>query len=417
MRSLFLLLIFVNIHITTAQQLVKKCHTSDLLDNLSKTEPHIIDNMNAVEEQVTRHMASAQLQVRNAEVTIPVVVHIVYHTSSENISDAQINSQIEAMTRDFNKENSDVSKTPSVFQGLVANCGIRFQLAQRDERGNVTTGITRHYADQLTWGVSEDIKMPTKGGFAPWNPAKYLNIWVCNMGGRSIGFSSFPGMPAEYDGVVIDYRTFGTTGTVRYPYDKGRTCTHEVGHWLGLFHTWGDAQCGDDHIHDTPTQEAEHKGNPTFPQYSVCQGTKTIDMTMNYMEYVNDESMYMFTNGQKEKMWAVLQAVRPTIMTSDAISARTVTPVESVAGVTENKIKVYPNPATDMVNINIEGTTLSEFSVSVVDVDGKVRLWKLVNYTTPSVSLNISDLPTGMYWVSIQKGDERIVKKMMKVRE
>ncbi len=417
MRSLFLLLIFVNTHIITAQQLVKKCHTSDLLENLSKSEPHIIDNMNAAEEQVTRHMASHQLQARNAEVTIPVVVHIMYHTSSENISDAQINSQIEAMTRDFNKENSDVLKTPSLFQGLVANCGIRFQLAQRDERGNATTGITRDYSNQLTWGVSEDIKMPTKGGIAPWNPAKYLNIWVCNMGGRSIGFSSFPGMPAEYDGVVIDYRTFGTTGTARYPYDKGRTCTHEVGHWLGLFHIWGDAQCGDDHIHDTPTQEAEHKGNPTFPLYSICKGTKTIDMTMNFMEYVNDESMYMFTNGQKDKMWAVLHSVRPTIMNSDAILARQVTPVESVAGVTANKIQIFPNPATDMVNIDIEGATLSEFSVSVADVNGKVRLWKLVNYTTPSVSLNISDLPTGMYWVSIQKGDERIVKKMMKIRE
>jgi Pregnancy-associated plasma protein-A/Secretion system C-terminal sorting domain len=417
MRSILISILFVLPLLLTAQNLEKKCHTSELLENLFTTQPHVRENMEAVNERVTRLMANPQLQARNAEVTIPVVVHIVYHASGENISDAQVTSQIEAMTKDFNKENSDITKTPAVFQNLVANCGIRFRLAQRDEQGNSTSGIMRHYSSQLTWGVSEDIKMPTKGGFAPWNSAKYLNIWVCNMGGRSIGFASFPGMPAEYDGVVIDYRTFGTIGAARAPYDKGRTCVHEVGHWLGLYHTWGDAQCGDDYIHDTPFQESEHKGIPTFPQYSSCKGTKTIDMTMNFMEYVNDESMYMFTNGQKEKMWAVLQSVRPEILSSDGVSKVVTTGVASIEGISENNVQIYPNPVLDMVNITIDGATLSGFSITVIDANGQVKLWKLVNYTTPSVSFNMSDLAAGVYCVNIQKGDERIVKKIIKARE
>jgi hypothetical protein len=415
--SILTLIVFVFAPALMAQNLERKCHTSELLENLFKTNPQAHEHMEAVNEQVTRQMGFPQLQTRNTEVTIPVVVHIVYRASGENISDAQVNSQIAALNRDFNKENNDVINTPSVFKGLVANCKIRFQLADKDALGNTTSGINRHYSNQATWGVSEDIKMPTKGGFAPWNPAKYLNIWVCNMGGRSIGFSSFPGMPAEYDGLVIDYRAFGTTGTVRAPYDKGRTVVHEVGHWLGLYHIWGDANCGDDHIHDTPTHEAEHKGNPTFPTYSSCKGNRTIDMTMNFMDYVNDESMYMFTEGQKARMWTVLQTVRPTILNSDGITYKTTTSIASIEGVYETQIHVFPNPVIDMLNIKVEGSTLTGFSISVVDIDGKVRIWKFVNYTTPSVSLDMSSLPTGVYWVNIQKGDERIVKKIMKVRE
>lgn len=344
MRSIFISLSLTILpFLLTSQNLQKKCHANEAVENLFQLYPQLKAQQQSVDEQISRFAASDRLEGRNAEVTIPVVVHIVYRTTNENITDAQVRSQIEALNRDFNKENSDAIKIPPVFSTVAADCNIRFQLATIDPQGSETYGIVRHYSANLTWGVSDDIKMPIKGGFAPWDPAKYMNIWVCNMGGRSIGFASFPGMPAEYDGIVIDYRAFGTNGTAKAPYSMGRTCVHEVGHYLGLYHIWGDSKCGDDHIHDTPTQEAEHKGVPSFPQHSTCGSTQTIDMFMNYMDYVNDDAMFMFTKGQKDKMLATLTVTRSGLIQSSVLQA----PLRSACIVQEVAVKsVQPTTAT-----------------------------------------------------------------------
>ncbi len=285
-----------------------RCGTMERLQHLIQQDPAILERMAEVEAQTKAYIEAQRHlpQQRTANViTIPVVVHIVYRTSAENISDAQVQSQIEVLNEDFQRLNADASNTPSLFQSVAADAEIRFCLATRDPLGNPTNGITRTQTTKTSFSVyTDDVKYSSQGGKDAWPTDQYLNIWVCNLGGGVLGYAQFPnGGPAATDGVVIDYRYFGRGGSAQAPYNKGRTATHEVGHWLNLRHIWGDAQCGDDYVNDTPVQQGPNYGCPTFPKPS-CGNTS--DMFMNYMDYTDDACMNLFTQGQKTRMRAVL---------------------------------------------------------------------------------------------------------------
>jgi len=173
-------------------------------------------------------------------ITIPVVVHVVYNNASENISVAQVDSQIKALNRDYQAKNTDKSKVPVVWNGLVADVKIKFELATKDPKGNSTDGITRTKTAETSFGTDDGVKSSATGGIDAWPTDKYLNIWVCNLGEGLLGYAQFPGGPAATDGVVILNIGFGTVGTAAAPYNLGRTTVHEVGHWLNLNHIWGD---------------------------------------------------------------------------------------------------------------------------------------------------------------------------------
>jgi hypothetical protein len=170
--------------------------------------------------------------------------------------------------------------------------------------GQATTGIERKFTTKTAWSSNDDMKRPLKEGLAAWDATAYLNIWVCNLGSSSLGYSSFPGAPVSLDGVVIDYRYFGTLNT-RAPFNLGRTATHEVGHWLNLYHIWGDSQCGNDHVEDTPLHHGANYGCPAHPSIYTNCGSQTVEMPMNFMDYTNDACMSMFTLGQKARMKAL----------------------------------------------------------------------------------------------------------------
>ena len=246
--------------------------------------------------------------------TIPVVVHVVYRTSVQNISAAQVASQIVALNRDYRATNADKSGVPPVWKGLVADSHIAFVLATKDPSGKPTNGITRTRTTKASFGDDDSVKSAATGGADPWPSANYLNLWVCPLGGGLLGYAQFPGGPAATDGVVILYTAFGTKGAATAPFNLGRTATHEVGHWLNLHHIWGDRQdcSGDDFVADTPKAQLPNYGKPTFPHVSCSNGPNG-DMFMNYMDYVDDDSMLMFTSGQVARMSAALDTARNTI--------------------------------------------------------------------------------------------------------
>ncbi|MDO5968437.1 zinc metalloprotease [Flavivirga aquimarina] len=249
-------------------------------------------------------------------ITIPVVIHVVnYKPEPFTISDEKIRSQIEVLNQDFRKKNPDHIKTPDEFIGLVADIAIEFSLATIDPNGNPTTGIIRTESDVTGFdGKSitdetpiEDLKLyfTNKGGQDAWPRDKYLNIWIADLSDRYgnlalAGYAQFPNSDPKIDGVVIDPRVFGTLPPLEPIHSLGRTATHEIGHWLNLKHIYGkNGDCEDgDLVDDTPSQESEYNGNPTHPQNS-CNSN---DMFMNFMDYVDDQSMYMFTLGQKRRM-------------------------------------------------------------------------------------------------------------------
>lgn len=254
----------------------------------------------------------------NARLMIPVVVHIMEHPDSADsrISASKVHSQIAALNRAFNRQNSDLLQVPEQFQPLIADMQIRFQLASTDPQGRPTSGITR--TTQNIALAPEDYKHAYRylyysefGGQDPWPREHYLNIWVSDLrdhhGSVSLaGRASLPGDPAEEDGVLIATLAFGTEPPLQQGLHLGKTTVHEVGHWLGLKHLAGEQEsCNvDDDISDTPLSSSNYSGmNPRHPSTS-CGSS---DMFMNYMALARDESLLMFSQGQKEAVWKVLE--------------------------------------------------------------------------------------------------------------
>ncbi len=245
---------------------------------------------------------------------IPVVVHVLFRAEADNLTEAQIKSQIDAINRDFNNRNDDIANVPPVFQGAIGKPGITFHLAIKDPAGAPTNGITRTQVPQTDFQPDDSMKRSVTGGVDAWDPHIYLNIWVCRLSGGILGYAQFPdGGDLETDGVVINTMAFGIGGTAQDPFDLGRTATHEIGHYLGLFHVWGNSpfpDCNDsDEIGDTPNQLGPNSGKPAFPTRS-CPNEANGDMFMNYMDYVDDDTMVMFSKEQVARMQNVLAVSR-----------------------------------------------------------------------------------------------------------
>ena len=276
--------------------------------------------LGAIEAATSARLFSAAAFSASEPVTIPVVVHVVYRDATENISDAQIKSQVVTMNKDYGAKNPDKTKVPSVWGGLVTDTRIRFALATKDPNGKRTKGITRTKTTKASFSDDNTIKANSTGGADPWPSDKYLNLWVCALGGGLLGYAQFPGGPSKTDGVVILNKAFGTTGTAQAPFNLGRTVTHEVGHWLNLRHIWGDIEncSGSDLVDDTPNAQHPNYGKPAFPHVSCSNGPNG-DMFMNYMDYVDDAAMIMFTMGQVARMHATLAGPRRQLVANSIL--------------------------------------------------------------------------------------------------
>ena len=283
------------------------CAADEVLDRQSQN-PKIQSARKSIETHTRNFIKKGAVSThRSGILNIPVIVHVIYNTSQQNISDAQIQSQIDVLTEDFRKLNADVNQTPAEFAPLASDIEIEFSLAQ----------ITRKQSSRTSWGTNDAMKSSSQGGVDVVNPSEYLNIWVCEIGGGILGYAQFPGGPASTDGVVISPQYFGSrdkqqSGQNFYlsaPFDKGRTGTHEVGHYLNLRHIWGDGNCNaDDFVSDTPVAGGPNYGCPSYPSKSCNNnGGYTSDMFMNYMDYSDDACMSMFSAGQKARMDALFE--------------------------------------------------------------------------------------------------------------
>lgn len=284
---------------------------------------------------IERFSATARLSPRTNIVRIPVVVHILYHDDKENLELSQVESQIDALNRDYRRLNGDVSDVPEPFKPFIADPLIEFALAVRDPQGNATTGITRTWTsleefpydrfDRFATQKLDNLIKHSEFGKAAWPRDSYLNIWVCTIEGGLLGYAQFPGGPASTDGVVINNTAFGSTGTAKPPFNIGRTAVHEVGHYLDLLHIWGDDDggcMGSDNVLDTPNQAGSNGSSvrkDDFPHIS-CNNGPHGDMFMNYMDYVDDDTMVMFTKGQVARMNAALEGPRKALTQSQALT-------------------------------------------------------------------------------------------------
>lgn len=276
------------------------CHTMGNLDRLMHEKPKMAQRMALIEKQTETYVRQVQAnpaQRSQLVVTIPVVFHILYNTAAENISEAQVMSQLDILNEDFRRLNADQDNVWS----QAADTQIEFCLASQDPNGNPTDGILRVPTNLTSFGTNDAMKFTSQGGSDAWPASDYMNFWVCDLGSSLLGYAQFPGGPASTDGIVCNYTATGSTGTASAPFDLGRTATHEVGHYLNLRHIWGDGGCGaSDFVDDTPDSDG--------PNYGCALGSAacgTTDMVQNYMDYSDDACMNLFTQGQSDRMNAL----------------------------------------------------------------------------------------------------------------
>ncbi len=298
----------------------RTCATMDVYNKMIQKYPEYKINREIIEKQTQEYIKVHGKLNSNTIITIPVVVHVVYNTPQQNISEDQVQSQIDVLNRDYRRHNLDTVNTPAPFKPVGADAQVQFCLARRDPNGNPTLGITRTQTSVVSWIDDDAVKFTSSGGHDAWDRNKYLNMWACNLGASLLGYAQFPGGPAATDGVVILYTAFGSVGILGPPYDKGRTATHEVGHWMNLYHIWGDdnGSCsGSDLVDDTPNQGSENYGCPGFPHTDNCSPNYPGVMYMNYMDYTDDGCMNIFTMGQSARITAALNGARAPILTSN----------------------------------------------------------------------------------------------------
>jgi hypothetical protein len=290
----------------------RQCGAQQVNERLYELDPKLRVRQQRIEDDCRRSIEKGEAQrVWRKLVTIQCVVHVVAKTDEENISDAQIESQIAVLNQDYRGTNPDRSNVPDPWSSLATDPNIEFALATKDPKGEATNGITRVQTTRDSFGTGDSVKTKAGGGTPPWPSDRYLNFWVCNLGEGLLGYAQFPGGPARTDGVVILYTAFGTEGAASEPFNLGRTATHEVGHWLNLRHIWGDTNdcSGSDQVSDTPRAQMPNYGKPDWPHIS-CNNGPNGDMFMNYMDYVDDAAMFMFTEGQAARMNATLAGPR-----------------------------------------------------------------------------------------------------------
>lgn len=340
-----------------------------------------------------------------ATITIPVVIHVVYFSNEQNISLQQIQSQLDALNKDFNGQTTDLQKIPAYFKPLAAGAGVRFELAKKDPQGFSTSGINRIKTTKRYFKDDDQVKFTTSSGADAWDASKYLNIWVCDLDLNLMGYASFPGGPANRDGVVIDYKVFGTAPYVSGAYNKGRTLVHELGHWLGLKHLWGDYWCGDDGIADTPPQQKGSRGCPSGEIFS-CGTTSHGDMYMNFMDFTDDACMYTFTAGQRAAMRSNFKpgGYMYALTQSDAARSEGIAKAPLPETTTEPQatpsIRLFPNPVQGKLTLDLKSEVPAYTTLQVFNHMGQQIFQQQISQTVTTIST--SQFKPGIYFVQLK---------------
>mgnify|MGYP001165170683 FL=1 len=428
-NSIIILLLLLSISIFAQEN--KKCFTSELIQKELEINEDYQNQIYQVHKDNKKWLSENS---RSKEtITIPIVVHVIYRQSHSNlgigtnISNAQIEDQIRILNEDFSKTNNEFPNPPrNTFVNYADNPNIKFCLATTDPDGNATNGITRTMSTKNSFNYnteSNDMKRDNTGGKDGWNPSKYLNIWVCDIAssGNSIvlGYAYLPGLQswnAWKDGLVVDFQHFGTIGSASSSSD-GRTPTHEIGHYLGLYHTFCEASgggcCDNDNtwgsnVYDTPATDDVYFGsvnantnNNTCNDLLYGFNSDLLDMDENFMAYSNHT--WMFTYDQVSEMTGTLNGYRASLKNSNvSVNCTGTVSNENI----DNTFKIYPNPAKDIISIE---TNFSSYTLKVTDILGNTLLSK--SNLSFNNNIDVSTLKNGTYLVElISPGDRRINK-------
>ncbi len=425
MRQFIPLTVLLFIHLTVIGQ--RNCPFTAYKQQSIGSDPGLLTRMQEIESFTRSRLQALKMTVLSGDqhapqssvIMIPVVVHILYNESAQNISDAQVLSQIAVLNRDYGKHNADTSAIPGYYSSLAADCGFQFALAKVDTNGNPTTGIIHKPTNVEAFTVNDYIKFSADGGDDAWDRDRYLNIWVGNLTEGTLGYSSVIGGPKATDGVTVLYSAFGTMGTATAPFNLGRTATHEIGHWLNLIHVWGDANCGNDEVDDTPPQQTATMGDPSGAVIS-CGNAPYGNLYMDYMDFTDDIGMHMFTYGQRDRMHTLFDqgGFRYPLLSTNALIASSLiiskdSLLAAAEGIVPQGINVYPNPATSNVSVTLNDGACTGSLLDVYNQVGQKVMTTRI--TSLSLNLDVSSLAKGLYFIRVNDGKPHDIARMMKL--
>jgi len=392
-----------------------RCGHSMIEEEAAKRIPDYDLKKAELERQIQQTIQHPSLQVRN-QIYIPVVVHVVYNGIYQKISEAQVRSQIELLNADFSALLMPKG-IPEEFADRFEDVGIRFCLAKSDPDGSPTSGITYHSTAVNNIGIKTNelgqkrVHHTNLGGADAWPTDRYLNVWVCHME-EYLGFATSPGSTffSDEDGVVINFTNFGNMGTVdpKGKYGQGKTTTHEVGHYFSLLHLWGKNAngCGDDLVEDTPDQSLPHYGCPNYPQLSCF----TSNMYMNYMDYVDDACMFMFTPGQGKRMRATLENSRKSLLNSENTQCEQ---FNNPNGALSDRLKLQNTVATEELILTQDGGYNEVLNIRIYDASGR-EVSKMIKISQQKVSIQLErQLQMGMYFMDVRTKNDHAAFKFL----
>lgn len=409
-------------------EFVKRCASYELDQFRTRRNPNWLRKRSQLDSLVleyTRDRANRRVGAYEL-IRIPVVVHVIHAGSNSNIgglnnpniSDQQIRSQIDVLNEDFRRI---VGSRGFNTNPVGADSFIEFYLADTDPTGAPTNGITRHsYPQKTTFDpYSDDLLL---ANIVSWPTDKYLNIWTCRLSASNLAIAQFPATDkvpgldtssepfAATDGVIVDFRYLGrNTGAITSRiYNLGRTTTHEVGHWLGLIHTWGDTYCGTDYCPDTPTAEGSNQTTVCNPRFSNCFGVRTLNMIENYMDYSPDSCMNVFTVDQVARMRAVLELSPRRARLVEFSRQGNLEPADNLT------INLYPNPAVREMYLEARFPDFQDLTYTIYTITGQVvETRSFSQIFSRRFTFDVSVLPPGMYFMKVEANRESTVQRFV----
>ena len=432
LKQKILLFFLLVSQILTAQN-IKKCNTTFLVNKEIELNKEYLENREKIIKE-NKLWIDQNKNSKASSMIIPIVVHVIYRInhsnigSGTNISDARILDAIRILNEDYSKTNPEFPNPPrNTFLSYSGNPNLEFCLATIDPDGNPTNGITRTASTKTNFdpdNEANDMKRDNTGGKDGWDPSEYLNIWICDLavsasGGMTLGYAYLPGLPSWQDwkdGLVVDFQWFGT---IQGASGDSRTATHEIGHYLGLNHTFCESQSGgccdndNNNVDDTPATDGVYWGsvnnntnNNTCNDLSYGFNSDLLDMDENYMSYSQDT--WMFSNSQVNVMNATLFGYRSSLINSNITS--NCSGIIGLNNLQNDQIKIYPNPTKGRIFIqNLIKTTNN--SIIIKNILGETILTSESRESL--VSLDISQLENGVYFIEIYNNNGNRIEKVI----